>query len=229
MLVLVPALPAEAASGSARPLVVESAVTHAHWRQGWLRPGAAVVFTGSVTSPSTLTAALRPLSRPGVVTARASFDIARGGPFTARLGLPPRPLPGRYSLRVGGTSGTTALKTVEVIVTLPPPPEGVLDRVEVGTTPNGPWLLYNGHSAPIVRGAHNELWMRFRFLSPPTGRHIEIVWKMGWHTVVGKVAKRYADTVDTFCRSSAPLPSGTWTVDLTIDGRVAKKMDVLLR
>ena len=113
--------------------------------------------------------------------------------------------------------------------TAPAPPEGVLDRAEVGTTPNRPWLLYRGQSPPVVHGSHKELWMRFRFLSPPGGRHIERVWKMSWHRIVGKVSNRYADSLDTFYSSANPLPSGRWTVVLTIDGRIAKQMDVLLR
>jgi hypothetical protein len=222
-------LPVEVASGGVRALVVDKPVIHASWRQGWLRPGAAVIVTGSVGAPSTLTAALRPFARPGFVSARADFEIVRAGAFSEKLRLPPRPLPGRYRLSIGGKSGTTELKTVEIVVTIPAPPEGVLDRTEVGTTANGPWLLYRGQSPPVVHGSHKELWMRFRFLSPPSGRHIEIVWKMSWHTIVGKVSKGYADTLDTFCSSATTLPSGRWTVVLTIDGRVAKQMDVLLR
>ena len=231
LLALVPAgsVPVEVASGGVRALVVDKAVISASWRQGWLRPGAAVVVTGSVGAASTLTAALRPLARPGLVTARAGFAVARGGTFSEKLRLPPRPLPGRYSLSIGGKSGATDLKTVELVVTIPSPPEGVLDRAEVATTSHGPWLLYRSQSPPVVHGAHKELWMRFRFLSPPSGRHIEIVWKMSWHRIVGKVSKRYADTLDTFCSSVTTLPKGRWTVVLTIDGRVAKQMDVLLR
>jgi len=47
--------------------------------------------------------------------------------------------------------------------------------------------------------------------------------------IVGKVSKRYADMLDTFCSSANPLPSGRWTVVLTIDGRIAKQIDVLHR
>lgn len=214
---------------AARTLKVGAPVTNARWREGWLRPGADIRFTGTVGAASTLTAVLRPLDRPGVVTSQATFEVTAAGPFTKHLRLPPRPLPGRYRLRVAGMSGATALRPVDVSVTIPAPPEGVLDQAEVGTTTNGPWLLYKSGSPPVVHGSHKELWMRFRFLYPPTGKNIELVWKMRWHTVVGKVFKLYKDTLDTSVSSANPLPAGHWSAVLRIDGRVAKKMDVIVR
>lgn len=218
-----------APGGSSSDLTVSSASTNARWNQGWLRPGATIRFTGTVTAPASLTVALRPLGRPGVVTAQAEFQVTRAGPFTKRLRLPPRPLPGTYSLRIGGTSGQTKLKTVAVKVAIPAPPEGVLDQAEVGTTQHGPWLVYKSGSPPVVSGRHKTLWMRFRFLYPPTGKQIELIWKLHWHRVVGKVYKLYKDTLTTSVSSSTVLPSGHWISVLQIDGRVAKKMDVVLR
>jgi hypothetical protein len=221
-----------AASGAASaddPLTVTAAAANVHWNQGWLRPGASVRFSGSVLAASTLTAALRPLDRAGVVTARAAFKVAAPGPFAEQIPLPPRPLPGEYSLRVGGTSAGAPLAIVEVKVTIPGPPEGVLDRVEVGPTPSGPWLVYGNNSAPVIHGPHKTLWMRFRFLYPPSGQKVELIWKMGWHTVVGKVYKLVRNTLNTSVSSAAPLPTGHWVAFLKFDGRVAKKMDVILR
>ncbi len=211
-------------------LTVTSAVVDAHWNQGWLRPGAKVQLAGSVDAPSSLTVALRPVDRPGIVTARAVFKVGNAGPFTELLRLPPRPLPGTYSLRVGGTSGGgTPLAPVDVTITIPAPAEGVLDQAEVGATRSGPWLLYKSGSPPVVQGSHKELWMRFRFLYPPTGKDIELVWKLHWHTVVGKVYKLYKDTLTTSVSSGAPLPSGHWSAVLKIDGKVAKRMDVIVQ
>jgi hypothetical protein len=212
----------------AADLTVTAADANAHWNQGWLQPGASIKFTGHVTAPASLTVALRPLDRPGVVTARAAFDVAQAGPFTESIHLPPRPLPGTYSLRVGGTSAGSPLQTVEVHVAIPAPPEGVLDQAQVGTTSTGPWLLYKAGTPPVVNGSHKTLWMRFRFLYPPTGKQIELVWRLHWHRVVGKVYKLYKDTLTTSVSSATPLPSGHWSAALMIDGRVAKKMDVIV-
>jgi hypothetical protein len=230
----------QAASASSRPILVVSAREAAHltltgadanthWNQGYLRPGAAIRFTGSVTAPASLTATLRPLDRPGVVTAHEELQVTRAGPFTKSIQLPPRALPGTYSLRVGGTSGGSKLKTVEVKVAIPAPPEGVLDQAQVGTTPNGPWLLYESGTPPVLSGPHKTLWMRFRFLYPPTGKQVELVWRLHWRRLVGKVYKLYKDTLTTSVSSSTPLPSGHWSAALVIDGRIAKKMDVIVR
>ena len=221
--------PVALAAGHGQALTVDAAVANAHWKEGWLLPGATVRFSGNVQAPSKLTAALRPEGRAGVVTARASFAVPAAGPFTEQIHLPPRPLPGEYSLRIGGTSGGAPLEPVEVKVMIPAPPEGVLDQVEVGTTANGPWHVYSNGSAPVVSGAHKVIWMRFRFLSPPTGQKVELVWKMRWHTVVGKVYKLVKDTLVSSVSSATPLPSGHWVAVLKFNGRVAKQMDVILR
>ena len=221
--------PVALAAGQSQALTIDGAVANVHWKEGWLLPGATVRFSGNVQAASNLTAALRPEGRAGVVTARASFAVAAAGPFTEQIHLPPRPLPGVYSLRIGGTSGGAPLETVEVKVTIPAPPEGVLDEAEVGASANGPWHVYANGSAPVIGGAHKEIWMRFRFLYPPTGQRVELVWKMGWHTVVGKVYKLVKDTLNTSVSSGTPLPSGHWVAVLKFNGRVAKKMDVVLR
>ncbi len=226
--VVLPSAAAAVMSASTQSVTVTSATTQASWKQGWLRPGAAVHFNGTVDAPSSLAAALRPLDRPGIVTARSTFDVAQAGSFTGQLRLPPRALPGRYSLRVSGKSGTATLAPAEVIVTIPAPPEGVLDRVQVGAAPNGPWQIYTGGSPPVLHGSYRNLFMQYRFLYPPSGHDIEVIWKLHWHTIVGKVYKRYKDVIETTVASGSPLPSGHWSTVLKIDGRVAKKMDVVL-
>ena len=216
------------ASDDAAGLSVRSAVVKASWKEGWLRPGAAVRLKGSVRAASHLTATLRPLARRGVVTARIDFDVARGGTFSANMTLPPRPLPGRYRLRVSGKSGKTVLRAVDRTVTIASPLEGVVGRALVGTTREGPWLRYD-ERAPVVDGAHNELWVRFVFLSPPRDRRVEVVWKRGWRVVVGRFHRAYEKTIDTYARAGTALPGGVWNVVLRVDGRVAKQMAVRLR
>jgi hypothetical protein len=205
-----------------------AATANARWSQGYLRPGANITVAGTVSDASALTAALRPDDRPGVVTAAAKFAVAAAGPFTAKLKLPPRPIPGKYTLTVSGKTGTTALDPVKIAVMIPAPPEGVLDQVQVGTGPNGPWQIYQGDHPPTITGSHRELWMRFRFLYPPSGKNVQLVWKMKWHKVVGKVTKRYKDILETSVASTQPLPAGHWAAVLKFDGIVSKKMDVII-
>lgn len=228
-LLLAVGVPAAGAAGREAELTLSGAVVHAQRRQGWLQPGAGVRLDGTVAEPSTISVAVRPLDRPRIVTARSTFDLAKSGPFTVQMHLPPRPLPGRYSLRITGTSGTTSLTPVATTITIPAPPEGVLDRVEVSTTRNGPWQSYGNGTPPVIKGSHTELWMKFRFLYPPTGQTVLLVWKLRWHTLVGKVYKRYKNTLLTSVSSVTPLPSGHWLAILKFDGRTAKAMDVVVQ
>jgi hypothetical protein len=211
-------------------LTVDSAVVTASWKEGWLRPGAAVRFKGSASASSALTAALRPVGSDTIVTARLpEFDVDQAGGFSEIMPLPARALPGAYRLHVASTDPPPRPKPVDLTVTIPAPPEGVIDRALVGTTRSGPWLRYLGTSGPAVSGSHKVLWVRFRFLYPPTGQRIELLWKLRWRKVIGKVYRRYKNTIDTYARSGQPLPKGVWLVVLKIDGRVAKRMDVRLR
>ena len=207
-------------------VTLDDATVHATWRQGWLQPGAAIAFKGSVDEPSTLTAILRPAAHRGTVTAKKTFDVAQIGEFTGTLPLPPRPLPGRYTLRILRSDAAGA---ASLVVEVPAPPEGVLDRALVGPAMAGPWQSYNVNSAPVFHGSHDELWMRFHFLSPPTSSVVELIWKYRWHIVLGKVYKRYKHVLLTYAKSGAPLAHGTWVVTLRIGGRIAKQMDVVLR
>jgi hypothetical protein len=217
-----------AVRNQAPTLTVDDAAVNATWKEGWLRPGAAVRFSGSVSEASDLTATLRPIGRSGV-TARAEFHVPQAGTFSKAMPLPPRALPGAYRLRVASVGPAPKPSPVDVNVTIPAPPEGVIDRALVGTTRNGPWLRYVGKTGPAVSGAQKELWVRFRFLYPPSGQRVQLVWKLSWHRVVGKVYRRYKNTIDTYARSETALPKGVWYVVLTINGRIAKRMDVRLR
>lgn len=232
VVVLVAAAAPSAASGldgDAPTLAVDKATVSARWKEGWLRPGAAVRFTGSVSAPSVLSAFLRPIGRGGVTARLPEFDVARAGTFEKVLPLPPRALPGKYRLRVLSKDPAPRPAPVDVIVTIPAPPEGVVARALVGPTRHGPWLRYVGMTGPALSGPHKIVWVRFRFLYPPTGRRVQLVWKLHWHVLVGKVYRRYRNTLDTYAGSAQPLPKGTWLVVLKIDGRVAKRMDVKLR
>jgi hypothetical protein len=219
-----------AVRGDTPALAVTSAVANATWKQGWLVPGAGIKVQGTVGAPSSLDLILRPVDRPGVVTARVALEVRSAGAFATTIALPARPLPGNYSLRVAGTSGSSQLTAVDRTVTIASPPEGVLDRALVGPTKNGPWLRYDNNSSPVIHGTRSELWTRFIFLAPPKPGKIEIVWKLHWQTVVGKVFKNFNNTIDTFAKTKggAALPSGTWVVTLKINGRIAKQASVIL-
>jgi hypothetical protein len=123
----------------------------------------------------------------GTVTTRKEF-AAPAGAFNETLTLPNRPLPGKDRPRVAGTTGTTVLAPVDVILTIPAPVEGIVDRL-VGTSHTGPF------SGRVVTGTHAVLWPRYLFVSPPTGKRIQLLWSQTSHRVVGKVVKRDANSI----------------------------------
>jgi hypothetical protein len=227
-LVAAAVVPAALAGGSQEPptLTVGGPVVNAKWREGWLLPSPTVRFTGTVSQPTTLTAVLRPVDRGGVTARLPAFAAA--GTFSETMPLPARPLPGLYRLHVASLDPPPRPQPVDLDVRIPAPPEGVIDRALVGTSRTGPWLVYVGNTGPSVKGIHKILWARFRFLSPPSGSRVELVWKLRWHVVLGKIYKRYRNTIDTYAKSGQPLPKGVWLVVLKINGRIAKRMDVRL-
>jgi hypothetical protein len=46
-----------------------------------------------------------------------------------------------------------------------------------------------------VTGTHAVLWPRYLFVSPPTGKRIQLLWSQTSHRVVGKVVKRDANSI----------------------------------
>jgi hypothetical protein len=199
---------------------------NAKWQEGWLLPGRSVVVTGRSDGAATIRAVLQRLGPPKTNPVRVNLPIKRAGTFTLTLPLYARSLPGRYSLRIIGWGESASIEPVETTVTLPSPVEGVADRSEVGTTPSGPWHVYDlrKKTSPVLRGQYKKLYSRFTFLSPPTGKDIRVLWtsNFGQH-LLGTVTKHYHRQIDTNVSSGAPLAPGTWLIKLVVNGRVAKQ------
>jgi hypothetical protein len=219
-------LPAQAAAPG---LTLATPTVAGHWKEGWLL-GGALRLSGEVSDASQLTAVLRPRSGPRRVTARDDFSVAQAGPFSRTIKLPARPLPGRYDLKVSGTSGATDVsKTVQVSV--PAPPEGVVTQAVVSLRQGGPSVPTTpsgGDNVPVVKGAPKQLWVRFQFLYPPDAKQVQVVWNLKWRHKVGVVAHVFKTTIDTYVSTATPLPSGTWNVVLRVNGRIAKQRSVHL-
>ena len=225
---------AGAAGDDVAPTVsITKAVFDAKWSEGWLAPGAAVHVTGTVDGPAKLSAILRRIAtpKPPQNDVHLTKNIPRAGRFTWDIRLSSsRALPGRYSLRIVGTSGTAELDPVDVTLAMPSPVEGVLDRAEVGTSQDGPWHLYDvdHHSTPVIHGKYTKLWTKFTFLSPPTGGKIVVEWRKKWRVFFGHVSKRYSNTIYTWAAYEPPVPldKGTWLVTMKVNDRIAKRGSV---
>jgi hypothetical protein len=198
-------------------LSIDSATVSARWRESWLT--ATLRFAGSAGAAADLTATLRPADRAGPPAARARMTAAADGQFSGTMKLPPRLLPGRYLLRVFGTSGTTQLTPVERSVTVPAPVEGVVDRASTSTTRNG---------APTIntRGPRSVLWARFHFLVPPKSGRVTASWYTPSFKWVGTVTRAYKTDFVTFVRGAPSLERGRWWCFLRSSGRVVKRVRI---
>ncbi len=146
------------------------------------------------------------------------YAFAKAGTFTETLALPARLAPRAYVLHVNGSAGGRALPEVDSSFTVPTPPEGVVDSAAISST-------RGGKSVHVVPGAH-ELWARFHFLVPPDAKTVKVVWRTPSYTFVGAATKPYTSTIDSFVSSTAPLPKGTWYAILTVNSKIAKRVDV---
>ena len=224
--VLLTTASATSARRAAAPaLTLDKASVTAVWKEGYLRPGAAIRFSGTAAGPSHIKAILRPKTGPKRVTAAIEFDVAAAGSFKEKIELTPRPIPGAYTLRLVGTSAGSKLPAAQANVSIPTPPEGVVARSEVSLAKGGKQVPRQGQ-VPVVKGTPTTIWVRYRFLYPPKGRNIKVTWNLHWRHKLGVVDKKYGKTIDTFVKSGAPLPAGVWNVVLTVDGRIAKQTSV---
>jgi hypothetical protein len=198
-------------------LTLDGATVNASWQESWLIGN--VTITGTVSGQSELSAFLRRLEpEPKVIAARVTFSAVAGG-YTAVLKFPNRALPGTYLVRVTGTSGGEELKPVETTVTLPAPPEGIVDRSAVSLNPGG-------KSVRRVKASTRELFARFHFVVPPETRAVRILWRTPQFNFVGEVRKPYKPTVESFIKSGRPLAKGTWYVLLQVNEAVTKRIAV---
>jgi hypothetical protein len=165
-------------------LVLAKARVKAVWKVS--RLGGEVTLAGSVAEPVTLTVALARAARSTASAAGARFVAGAGKPcrlavgractvalgagaFTHKLPLVATLLPGRYELRVGGTAADGLTVPAQTLVlTIPRPVEGVVDRV---------WVSVQKHSSPrsgVPRSA-KQFFVHFRFAALPRKRPLVLV------------------------------------------------------
>ncbi len=210
-------------SGLARPaqdvpLTLESATFSGEWKESFL-VGGRVAFSGTVGGPADLAASLRRAEPPRSVLSRTSASVAAAGGYTGSLHVTARPQPGTYVVTVTGTSGGAALAPAELQVTIPAPPEGIVDRASASTTRNGP-------PTRRTRGPRKELWARFHFTTLPQASTVKIVWRTPSFTFVGAATKPATETVVSFVRSTAPLQRGVWYAFIEANGEIAKRVAI---
>jgi hypothetical protein len=211
---------ADIAIARALPTLALSAVTlTARWRESLL-DASTIDFSGTTTDGASLLAELVPAAGGNAL---ASTSLTAGpGPFDGRIGLPADLLPGAYLLRLTGASDQYPLAEQRQAVTLPAPREGIVRRVDVSASKNGPPI---GPDDSLPAGAH-QLVVRFHFAVMPKQtcshdvckpRMTATTYSPGDTRHFTKRLKR-ARVVVAGVGSSAALASGTWKVVLRVGG-----------
>jgi hypothetical protein len=201
------------------PLVtIKSATISAKWKESWLT--GSVRFSGTVSGSADLRASLRPKAG-GSIAAAADIPGLQPGPYGGTLTLPNRLLPKVYRLTISGTGADGPIKPVSRDVTLPAPPEGVVDRAWASKTKNGP---------PIntIPGSPSEVWAHFHFVVPPKSRKVRNRWyspNFRWYGE--KKNKPWAPTIHTRL-AAAKLDKGVWFAYMFSENRVVKRWRVRL-
>jgi hypothetical protein len=188
---------------------VSKAVFAAHWHES-VATGALVV-SGRSTRTATLTVVLR--RGNSVVWTRPLHIPARA--FRVLLApLPTGLIPGSYRLTVKPGVG---FAQQQLAVSLPAPPEGVVDTAYVSRFKSGPALT------ALPSGA-NQIWAFFHFASRPQGpRALTVTWYgPDYQESVGKPNQPIIQS--TVQLGGHGLRSGTWRAVLRAGGTIVKQV-----
>jgi|SRR5215208_7675822 len=222
---LVVAGSAAASRHAASAITIDSAKVNAKWKESFMK--GSLSFTGTASEPIQLEASVRSdvshqlVARPVMFTASATFSK------TIKLGA--RPVPGPYTLTLANAFGS---KQAERHVTIPAPPEGIIDRAYMSRTKNGPRVK-------VIRGA-KIVYAHFHFLTPPQAKVVTFNWRKPGNPKVrftGNAKKPYKTNVVTFVcvkvvggicvkNTKETLRTGKWYCNVYARGRVVIKQAV---
>jgi hypothetical protein len=169
-----------------------------------------VTARGATSHPATVLLRLLTRTPPQRILAQRRAALP-GGSYAMALALPRALVPGRYVLRLSGTSLGAALPAVERPFRIPAPAEGVVARAFAHATPNGPAVLR-------LRGRRRILYATFVFASLPRRGPLTIRWLQPGERRETKPAdkpleRRVTGTVATRVPGAA-LRQGVWRARL---------------
>src|SRR5262249_53000905 len=203
---------------------ITNASVAAKWKESFMK--GTLSFSGTPSGPVSLGASVRSVVSHKLVAAPLRFSASANFSKTIKLGA--QPIPGQYLLHLADP--TTGNKLAEMIVTIPAPPEGVVDTVYFSRTESG---------APVkvFHGTTSTVFVHFHFAAPPQARSVTFTWKKPGNPQVrftGMATKPYKQTVSSFVCAKyighkcggGTLRTGKWYAILTAAGRVVKRQDV---
>jgi len=214
---------ASSAAGSTSTLTIGTTNVTAKWKESYVK--GSVSFTGSETNSIDLDASLRNVATARLIQVKR-FSVSAGN-FSNSIPLSARPVPGTYRLRLKEMpTGSAADRNV----TIPAPPEGVIDIAYMTNTKTGA-------RKKVIKNA-KVIYAHFHFVARPQTNTLTFKWQKPGNPKVrftGFATKRYATTIDTFVcvkRTSGgscldvPLQKGKWYCIVYAKGKVVKRQDV---
>jgi hypothetical protein len=125
-------------------------------------------------------------------------------------------LPGGFVVSIGGHNGKVAVPTEVRAITLAPPPQGVVSKAFASSSSGG------GPQISIPAG-RKSAFVHFVFQTMPTGKEpLSVAWYRPGGKLLGVATKSSVPVVTSSISSKAPLPAGTWRVDLRAGKTVVK-------
>jgi hypothetical protein len=151
------------------------------------------------------------------------------GPFNLSIKLLPglladgAPLlPGGFVVSIAGHSGKLVVPTQVHTITLAAPPQGVVSQAFATASPTG------GPRASVPAGA-KAAFVHFLFQTMPTAKEpLSVAWYRPGGKLLGVATKPSAPVVTSSISSKAPLPAGTWRVDLRDGNTVVKSITLVV-
>jgi hypothetical protein len=205
-------------TGSA--VTITSASVTAKWHESYVK--GSVKFSGTETTAGTLEVSLRAVTTKKLIGVQR-FSVGSGS-FTHSLPLAARPVPGVYRLRLKEyPTGYAADRNV----TIPAPPEGVIDEAYMSKKEKGPRVK-------VIKNA-KIIWAHFHFVARPKTNTLTFNWRKPGNPKVrftGYAKKPYKTSVSTFVCVKAstggscldqPLRKGKWYCIVYANGKVVKR------
>jgi hypothetical protein len=137
------------------------------------------------------------------------------------LRLPPRLLPGRYLVRLSGTSGGAAIQVATSSFNVPRPKEGVVAVAFLTSRKNG-------QPRTSIAGLQTSLFAYISYASPPRGG-VQVRW-FGPKGERGATSGPYRrKRLEFYLRAPRGLSHGTWRAQVLSRGRIAYQLRITVK
>jgi hypothetical protein len=198
------------------PIEIKAAAFAVRW-QASVATGR-LLIRGKITKSAAIVVQLRRSSGASLLVEHLAVP-AGSFSLTLKLNSGLRLLPGGFVVAITGKSGRLTVSPQVKTLSLPGPPEGVVESAYASASATG------GPASALhtVKGA----FVRFTFQTVPATNHkLTIAWYLPSGRLVGTVTRLPRHTIIGFVKSSAPLPKGVWRIDLRFGHILVKQLQI---